>query len=136
MRQIACIRRAGRLSLVLATLVALTVPVAAMPGLAMLDTLTRGGWTVRIRGAGAQERICLSDGTEFFQLRHRQPGCDRFVVRDTAEEVVVQYTCRGDGYGRTTIRRESPELVQIQSRGIRGGRPFSFSAEARLSGRC
>lgn len=114
------------------------VPVVASPpaGLAMFGALDKGRWTLRVRDDGSQERICLRDGTEFIQLRHRQPGCNRFVVADTPNEVVVQYTCRGTGYGRTTIRRESRELVQIQSQGIRDGRPFSFSGEARLSGRC
>ena len=114
------------------------VPVIASPpaGLAMFGALDKGRWTLRIRDDGSQERICLRDGTEFIQLSHRQSGCKRFVVTDTPDEVVVQYTCRGTGFGRTTIRRESRELVQIQSQGIRDGRPFSFSGEARLSGRC
>ena len=30
-----------------------------------------------------------------------------------ATEVTVQYTCRGRGYGRTHIRRETNRLVQI-----------------------
>jgi hypothetical protein len=123
---------------VLVALGIVAAPLTAAPfaGGAMLASLKKGGWTLRIRDDGSQERICLRDGTELIQLRHRQPGCSRFVVTDTPDEVVVQYTCRGTGYGRTTIRRESRELVQIQSQGIRDGRPFSFSAEARLSGRC
>ena len=48
----------------------------------------------------------------------------------------VQYTCRGKGYGRTQIRRESNRLVQIDSQGIADGLPFSFSAEARRVGDC
>jgi len=109
---------------------------AQAPELAMLDTLTKGGWNLRVRDDGSQQRICVRDGREFIQLRHRQAGCSRFVVRDSADEVVVQYTCRGNGYGRTSIRREGSTLVQIQSQGIEGGTPFSFSAEARQSGSC
>jgi len=113
------------------------IPATAMPGsLSMLGTLAKGSWTLRIRDDGSQERICVRDGTEFVQLRHRQPGCSRFIVKDEENEVAVQYTCRGTGYGLTTIRRESRELVQIQSQGIRDGRPFSLNAEARRSGRC
>jgi hypothetical protein len=110
--------------------------VAQAPELAMLDSLAKGAWSVRIRDDGSQQRICVRDGREFIQLRHRQPGCGRVVVRDGADEVVVQYTCRGNGYGRTTIRREGSTLVQIQSQGIESGTPFSFSAEARHSGSC
>jgi hypothetical protein len=104
--------------------------------LAMLDTLSKGAWTLRIRDDGSEQRICVRDGRELIQLRHKQPDCSRFVVRDDAGEVVVQYTCRGNGYGRTSIRREGSGLVQIQSQGIIDGAPFSISGEARHSGSC
>ena len=123
---------AGATALALAT-----VPLAAQaPELAMLDALVKGAWNLRIRDNGSQQRLCVRDGREFIQLRHRQLGCSRFVVQDGADEVVVQYTCRGNGYGRTSIRREGNALVQIQSQGIEGGTPFSFSAEARHTGNC
>ena len=109
---------------------------ARAPELAMLNTLTKGAWTLRIRDDGSQQRICVRDGREFIQLRHRQPGCSRTVVQDGPDEVVVQYTCRGNGYGRTSIRREGNSLVQIRSQGIEGGTPFAFSAEARHGGSC
>jgi len=137
LRQIFRSRRWLRATLVLGGAAAAAIPVAAMPpSLAMLDTLSKGSWTLRNRNDGSQERICVRDGTEFVQLRHPQPGCSRFTVKDEPDEVVVQYTCRGTGYGRTTIRREGPELVQVKSEGIQNGRPFSINAEARRSGRC
>jgi hypothetical protein len=95
-----------------------------------------GSWNLRIRDDGSQRRVCVRTGREFIQLRHRQSSCSRFVVEDGTDEVVVQYTCRGNGYGRTTIRREGNSLVQIRSQGIEGGTPFSFSAEARHVGDC
>jgi hypothetical protein len=104
--------------------------------LGMLDSLTKGAWSLRIRDDGSEQRICLRDGRELIQLRHQQPGCSRFVVEDGADEVVVQYTCRGNGYGRTTIRREGSGLVQVRSQGIIDGAPFSISGEARHSGGC
>lgn len=109
---------------------------ANAPELAMLGSLNKGGWTLRIRDDGSQQRICVRSGQELIQLKHAQPGCSRFIVRDTAEEVVVQYTCRGNGYGRTSIRRESSGLVQVQSQGIVDGAPFSISGEARHAGGC
>ena len=90
-----------RLPLVLAALL-IGVPLAGHAAeLGMLDSLTKGGWTLRIRDNGAEQRICVRDGRELIQIRHKQAGCSRFVVRDEANEVVVQYTCRGNGYGRT-----------------------------------
>ncbi|QZH76629.1 MAG: hypothetical protein JY451_07420 [Erythrobacter sp.] len=115
----------------------LVAPVAAQaPELAMLDTLTRGSWTLTLREEGTSEQICVRTGREFIQLRHRQPGCEQFVVRDEANVVTVQYTCRGNGYGRTTIRKEGNALVQIRSEGIRAGAPFSIEGEARRTGSC
>ncbi|MXO94526.1 hypothetical protein GRI62_13055 [Erythrobacter arachoides] len=112
-------------------------PIAAQaPDLAMLRTLEPGAWTLRLRDGGSAQRICVRTGREFIQLRHRQPSCERFVVRDGPREVTVQYTCRGNGYGRTTIRRESDTLVQIRSQGIEGGAPFSIDGEARRTGGC
>lgn len=118
-------------------LVATAMPVAAQgPELAMLDGLRKGAWSLRIREGGGEQRICLRDGRELIQIQHRQPGCSRFVVTDQADQVTVQYTCRGNGYGRTSIRKESPVLVQVESQGIHNGTPFSFSAEARHVGGC
>jgi hypothetical protein len=50
--------------------------------------------------------------------------------------VTVQYTCRGRGFGRTHIRRETDRLVQIDTQGIADSRPFAFSVEARRTGDC
>ena len=104
--------------------------------LGMLDSLAKGAWNLRIRDDGSEQRICVRDGRELIQLRHKQAGCSRFVVQDDTDEVVVQYTCRGNGYGRTSIRREANGLVQVQSQGIVDGAPFSISGEARHSGSC
>jgi hypothetical protein len=125
-----------RLPLALAALL-VGLPLAGHAAeLGMLDTLTKGAWNLRVRSDGSEQRICLRDGRELIQLRHKQAGCSRFVVQDGADEVVVQYTCRGNGYGRTSIRRESNGLVQVQSQGIIDGAPFSISGEARHSGSC
>jgi len=125
------------LGLVALTAVGVAAPVAAQSGqLAMLASLNKGGWNLRIRDDGTQQRLCVRDGQEFIQLRHKQGGCSRFIVQDDADQVVVQYTCRGNGYGRTSIRREGADVVQIQSQGIYDGAPFSISAEARHNGSC
>jgi hypothetical protein len=115
---------------------------AAMPGLAqsnglaMLGTLTKGAWTIKYRDGTPDRKICVRTGQELIQLRHRETGCNQFVVEDGAAKVTVQYTCPGNGYGRTSIRRETPALVQLESQGIEGGLPFQLTAEARRSGSC
>lgn len=126
----------GIVSAAVAAVIAFTPVSAQAPGLGMLNTLERGAWELRLRSDGSNRRICVRTGRELIQLRHRQPACDRFVVQDESREVTVQYTCRGNGYGRTTIRRESPDVVQIRSQGIHGGAPFSMEGEARHVGSC
>lgn len=105
--------------------------------LAMLDQLESGRWELRPRDArGSSEQICLQDGRRLIQLRHPASICQRLIVSDGPGEVIVQYTCRGRGYGRTHIRRETGRLVQIESQGIVDGLPFDFVAEGRRIGEC
>jgi len=107
------------------------------PQLAMLDQLQSGDWELRSRDEGGQPRhICMHDARRLIQLRHPGEICSRIVVEDEPEQVTVQYTCPGRGYGRTQIRRETEALLQIDSQGIAQGRPFSFAIEARRVGPC
>lgn len=115
----------------------LSAPVVAQGnGLAMLGTLTNGEWTIKQRGGVPDRKICVKSGTELIQLKHRGSGCNQFVVEDGAARVTVQYTCQGNGYGRTSIRRETATLVQLESQGIHDGMPFQLVAEARRTGGC
>lgn len=107
------------------------------PSLDMLDQLEGGSWEVRIRGeTGAARNLCIDSGRAFLQLRHPNLPCNTLIIDDTTNEVTVQYTCKGQGYGRTHVRRETNRLVQIDSQGIAKGVPFSFAAEARRAGNC
>ncbi|MGB3808208.1 MAG: hypothetical protein WA936_13490 [Erythrobacter sp.] len=120
-----------------AWLVPLAGPVVAQSAdLPMLSQLAGGEWTVRFRDGSASRKICVRSGAELIQLRHRGSGCSRFVVENEANRVTVQYTCPGNGYGRTSVRRETNSLVQIESQGISNGVPFQLTAEARRTGGC
>lgn len=105
--------------------------------LAMLDHIDDGQWELRLRGGqGRPEHICIRDGRQLIQLRHKELPCDHTVIEDSAESVTVQYTCRGKGYGRTHIRRETDRLIQLDAQGIAGGIPFDFAVEGRRIGDC
>ena len=121
-----------------ALLAGFAVPASGQrPALAMLDQLDAGRWELRLRdGSGGVERLCVPNGRRLIQLRHPASACDSLIVNDSASEVTVQYTCRGRGYGRTHIRRETARLVQIDSQGIADGLPFAFAAEGRRVGDC
>jgi hypothetical protein len=113
------------------------VVLADVQRLSMLNRVEKGEWELRQRDEpGKVTRICLNDARRLIQLRHSRLNCSRMTVEDGAEEVAIQYTCPGHGYGRTQIRRESDSLLQIESQGIAEGLPFAFSAEARRLGDC
>ncbi|WP_157190112.1 hypothetical protein [Novosphingobium sp. Rr 2-17] len=107
------------------------------PPLAMLDELEHGDWELRERGVpGPARSICLDNGRKLIQLRHPGLACSSVIVDDKANDVTVQYTCKGQGYGRTHVRRETNALIQIESQGIVDGLPFSYVAEGRRAGAC
>ncbi len=121
-----------------AALVAATVPaVAQAPQLAMLDELESGQWLLRDRDNPATTRsYCVTDWRQLLQLQHQRNQCTRTVLENSASAVTVHYTCPGAGHGRTSIRRETDRLVQIDTQGIAGGAPFSMAYEGRKSGTC
>lgn len=129
---------ASRLAGIGCALAAVSVPVGGQDsGLGMLDQLQTGVWELRQRPPGnGTERICVVGGKSLVQLRHQRLNCESRTIEDSATEVAVHYTCRGNGYGLTRIRRESDRLIQIDSQGVADGRPFSFSAEGRHMGDC
>lgn len=124
-----------------AALVAFTAFVAqsawAQGNLRVLDRLQPGAWDLRMRDAmRTVRRLCMDSGRPLIQLRHPGSLCKSFVVADEPNMVTVHYTCPGAGYGRTTIRYESPILAQVETQGIADGLPFDFTAEARRAGDC
>lgn len=103
----------------------------------MLDELEPGSWELHERGpGGGVQNLCLDNGRRLIQLRHPGLPCSRVIVQDTPTDVTVQYTCRGRGFGRTHVRRETNGLIQLDSQGIVNGLPFSMVAEGRKVGAC
>jgi hypothetical protein len=110
---------------------------ASAPGLAMLDQLEKGSWELRPSDSGAvMQSYCLGDARRMIQIFHSRTGCSRYVIEDDTSSVTVHYTCPGAGHGRTTIRRETNRLVQIDTQGIADGKPFSQAIEGRRVGAC
>ena len=113
------------------------VAVAANGDTPMLDTLERGMWQLRPSGNNEPAtKICFGKPESLLQIRHSGLACEQYVVRATENSVTVSYTCKGQGQGLTTIRKESNRIVHIQSQGIRDNAPFSFSVEGRKTGAC
>jgi hypothetical protein len=119
------------------------VAFAAVPayGLAVavgaLSQLERGRWVVRDLDAGADRAsICLGDPTALIQLEHPGGGCEQELVATDERGGTVQYSCPGRGFGRTSIRVETPRLARIDTQGLAESRPFGYRAEARRVGSC
>lgn len=129
-------RRFARRFLVLLALGAGSALAAQTAAPALLAKLQRGQWAVTSRDGGPSRTICLGDTAQLIQLMHAGSTCSRYVVEDAPDKLTVQYTCRGNGFGRTSIRKETNSLLQIESQGVAGGLPFQFRAEARRTGRC
>ena len=117
--------------------VGLAAPGSPYAPIKALSTVQPGLWDIRSRDNPDANRVfCLSDVKILVQLRHPNSMCPRFVISDTQREATVQYSCPSRGNGRTTIRVETPRLVQIETQGIADQSPFAFSAEARRAGDC
>lgn len=96
-----------------------------------------GAWQLRaVAGTAPSPQICFADPAELIQLRHPGLACSRFTIENTATTTTVHYTCTGAGYGRTTIKVETAELIRIESQGLMRQAPFQDTLEARRSGDC
>ncbi len=110
-------------------------PVKA-PTLTALSGLQYGEWQLREQGGGNAQSLCVSDPIALIQVEHPQTSCTRFVVQNDPKIATVSYNCPGAGSGRTTIRVETPRLVQIETQGISRNGPFSTRFEGRRTGVC
>lgn len=104
--------------------------------LAVFDGIEKGQWSIRFRDGSPSRSICVRSGRELLKLKHGNTGCSNVIVANEPDMATVQYSCSGDGYGRTTIRRETRTLLQLSSQGIADERPFQVFAEARYKGAC
>lgn len=110
---------------------------AQAPAPAALAPLEPGLWEFRdIDRAGQPVRLCVTDLRELFQPLQPTPLCKHFVAEDEDDHAAVAYDCAARGQGRTSLRVETARLVQIDSQGIAGGRPFAVRYEARRLGAC
>jgi hypothetical protein len=122
---------------ILLSLTSAAIALTPANDLSLLNTLERGQWSLRAAGAEAPlTKICLGNPEVLTQIQHAGVACERYVVRSTVNSVTVSYTCKGQGQGLTTIRKESSRIIHIQSQGIRNNAPFSFSVEGRRTGPC
>jgi len=102
-----------------------------------LSGLQAGLWEFKSKDDAAGNRsLCLSDPGAILQLRHFGQSCTRFLITNDARTTTIHYSCPKIGHGQTTVRVETPRLVQVQSQGMDKRSPFAFEAEGRRVGQC
>jgi hypothetical protein len=117
--------------------VAPAVSAAGPALLPALDAVQPGQWILKERGGpGAGRSMCVRDPRVLVQLEHGSGGCGQLVISSGPPITTVEYSCPGRGHGRTTIRVETPRLLQIETQGIYRNEPFARSIEARRTGDC
>lgn len=118
-------------------LVGLLATAADAPPLAALAQLQPGKWMLTSHDTDfAARSVCIGDPKVLLQIRHPVTTCNRFVVANDPRRAVVSYSCPGTGNGLTTVRVETPRLVQIETQGVDSGSPFDLTIEARRTGEC
>ena len=110
---------------------------AAKAPIQAVDRIEPGAWHLRpLDGSAPVRRLCIDNAYALIQLRHPGAACSRFVLANEPQTATVHYTCTGAGYGRTTIRVETPQLVRIDSQGLANQSPFQVALEGRRVGKC
>jgi hypothetical protein len=129
--------RRAWLGLIAAAAVAGAAP-AVSQRVGALGKLQAGLWQFRVLDGGASRPapVCIGDPSVLAQLQHRNSSCSRLVVAQSEDGATVHYTCSAGGYGQTSLRVETPRLVQIDTQGISENVPFAYRAEARYVGSC
>lgn len=119
-----------------ASVVAPPPPAASVQmSLAALQQLEAGLWQLDVRGR-APRLMCVTDPIVLVQVEHDQPGCSRFVIANETKSSTVHYSCQRAGWGRTTIRVETPRVATILTQGIARNAPFDYAVQARRVGGC
>ena len=109
---------------------------AAPKNLTLVASLEPGEWQIRPKSGGEAKLLCLGDVRTLIQPRHPKSICSSFVISNEARQAVIHYTCPGAGHGRTSLKLETPRLVQIETQGIASNSPFQETYEARRTGSC
>ncbi len=132
--------RTRTLAIVLAAPVAIfAVPAPAQaPDLMALAKIRPGLWEIRPRdNREAIQKICVRNAAQLLKLQHRGASCGKpYVIDNQSVTATVSYSCGASGHGRTTIRAENGDIIQLNTQGIAGNAPFSYSAEGRRRGSC
>jgi hypothetical protein len=89
-----------------------------------------------VPGAKTPVRQCVAHLAALAQYEHRAKSCTPSTVSDNGKVTVINYTCAGSDFGRTSIKVVTPRNLRIETQGISDGLPFAYAIEARRVGEC
>jgi len=105
--------------------------------LAALSTLQPGQWSLRgLDATSPSKTLCIGDMETLLRVANPKASCTEAVISDASDHATVYYSCPGVGHAQTSLKVETPRLVQIDSQGVRGNEPFALAYEARRAGEC
>ena len=108
---------------------------AARP--AALAKASPGLWEIyRLPGNRDMARECVGDVLSLAQYEHRGHRCTSSIVTDGPISTVIQYSCPGGGFGRSTLTMITPRSLRIETQGISDNLPFNYVLQARRVGDC
>ena len=111
--------------------------VIAAPRPAALVQAAPGLWEVyRLAAAHETSRECVGDVTALALYEHRNHRCTSSIVSDGPITTVIQYSCVGGGFGRSTMTMITPRSLRIETQGISDNLPFNYTLQARRVGDC
>ena len=109
----------------------------ASPRPAALVQASPGLWEIyRIPGMRDMARECLGDVAVLAQYEHRRQRCTSSIVTNGPISTVIQYSCPGGGFGRSTLTMITPRSLRIETQGISDNLPFNYVLQARRVGDC
>lgn len=115
---------------------ALLLVLAAAQRPASLTNIEGGLWEIDPLGPGATAKLCIADPMTFASYEHRGKTCTRVVISDGPNGAVIQYTCSGGGFGRSTVKALTPRSLRVDTQGIADNAPFQYVFQARRVGAC
>lgn len=117
---------------------------ASAPSLKLFSGGFEGGlWQMTPLDADGQMRspngaaVCLVAPDRLIHTGHSTANgdCGHTIVEDGADRATVTYVCKGQGYGRTSIRRDGDGFI-VDAQGIDGRNPYQMRAQYKRVGAC
>ena len=102
-----------------------------------LSAAAPGMWELTgIQDSKTPVRECLTNLAVLGQYEHRARTCTATTQSDTGKVTVINYTCGGSDFGRTSVKFVTPRNLKVETQGISDGLPFGYTIEARRVGEC